>query len=74
MSFTSAKMDVDPNNDYNFRNNAWQPIPEISCNPQDDECLVRVMPEGATYQVFDSNNQNDPKEGDGTVEQDVFLP
>ncbi|MEH6679819.1 MAG: DUF6520 family protein [Sediminicola sp.] len=74
MSFTSAKMDVDPDNDYIFRNNQWQAIPEINCNPEDQACLVLVTPEEEEYEVYDSPNSNDPKEGDGTVAAVINLP
>lgn len=67
LSFATVRLDLDPENDYIRQGSFWQAIPEVTCNPLDDACLVQLQPNGQVYQVFDAPDPNTAKEGDGTV-------
>lgn len=71
MSFATVRLDFDPDNDYIRQGSSWHAIPEVTCNPQDDACLVRLQPNGQVYQVYDAPDLSTAKEGDGTV-TDLF--
>lgn len=74
MSFTTARTNADPNHDYIFRNGAWQQIAEMNCENLRKECLVKVLPAGTNYEVFDSQSFSDPKPGTGTISGIITLP
>lgn len=70
MSFATANLNADPDNDYIFRN-GWEELPEVECNPENDVCLAYSESEDQTYPIYDSMSFSDLKEGDGTVEIEV---
>lgn len=73
MSFTTARTNADPSHDYIFRNGAWQSIPEMQCQDLNQDCLVRILPEGTTYKIYDSKSFSDLKPGSGEVTE-ITLP
>lgn len=72
MSFATANLTADPDNDYIFRD-GWEELPEVEdCNPLNQNCLAYSVSENQTYPIYDSMNFADPKEGDGTIA--VIVP
>lgn len=71
MSFATANLNADPENDYIFRD-GWEELPEVDCNPLREACLAYSVSEDQTYPLYDSMSFLDPKEGDGTVA--VIIP
>jgi hypothetical protein len=73
MAFTTADTEANPSEDFIFKNGSWHAIPEMSCVNQDQSCLVRVLPDGTNYPIYDSQSFSDPKIGSGKVVGEVTL-
>jgi len=73
MSFTTARTSANPTEDFVFKSGAWHAIPEMSCIDQNRSCLVRVLPDGTNYPIYDSQSFSDPKPGTGDVVGEVTL-
>lgn len=67
MSFATADLNADPENDYIFRNDDWEPIDEVECDPQGGDCLAYSVSEDETYPIYDSESLSDPKDGNNTI-------
>ena len=44
ISFAKGNLNAHPDNDYIFRNDDWEPIDEVECNPQKGDCLAYSAP------------------------------
>lgn len=73
MSFTTARTSANPTEDFVFKSGAWHSISEMSCVDLNQSCLVRVLPEGANYPIYDSKSFSDPKIGSGDVVGEVTI-
>ncbi|WP_121667402.1 DUF6520 family protein [Mesonia aquimarina] len=73
MSFTTARTSANPTEDFVFTSGSWHAIPEMSCDNQNQSCLVRVLSDNTNYPIYDSQNFSDPKPGSGDVVGEVTL-
>ncbi|WP_268225214.1 DUF6520 family protein [Sinomicrobium oceani] len=68
MSFATANLNADPDNDY-IERDGWEMIPEVtSCTPTEQACFGLSQSDGLVYRIYDTPDVNDPKEGNGTVQ------
>lgn len=62
MSFATVSNELDY-----YQDNGWKSVPEVTCQPADDECYIRLQADGPSLQLYDTPSIGDPKEGDGSV-------
>ena len=67
LSFASVTLGADPEYDYIKIGDSWEEIEALECNPGSTSCQVRLAPGATPLDVYDNENDAQPKPGDGTV-------
>jgi len=67
LSFASVTLGADPEYDYIKIGDSWEEIDAQECESGATSCQVRLAPGTPPLDVYDNENDAQPKPGDGTV-------